>query len=45
MRKPKNQGDSIMDKTTKNPAEGTNITELKEKTIDELTRIAKELNV
>lgn len=34
-----------MDKTTKNPAEGTNITELKEKTIDELTRIAKELNV
>ncbi len=34
-----------MDKTTKNPAEGTNITELKEKTIDELTKIAKELNV
>ena len=34
-----------MDKTTKNPAEGTNITELKEKTIDELTKIAKELNL
>ncbi len=34
-----------MDKTTKNPAEGTNITELKEKTIDELTKLAKELNV
>jgi len=34
-----------MDKTTKNPAEGTNIAELKEKTIDELTKIAKELNV
>ncbi|MBI5188917.1 MAG: transcription termination factor Rho [Nitrospirae bacterium] len=30
---------------TKNPVEGTNITELKEKTIDELTRIAKELKV
>jgi len=29
----------------KNPVEGTNITGLKEKTIDELTRIAKELKV
>ncbi|MBI4699229.1 MAG: Rho termination factor N-terminal domain-containing protein, partial [Nitrospirae bacterium] len=34
-----------MDKAAKNPVEGTNITELKEKNIDELTKIAKALNV
>jgi len=45
MNKYKNQGED-MEKSFKNSvAERTNITELKEKTIDELTKIAKELNV
>jgi transcription termination factor Rho len=43
MNKTKNQGDNM--ERTKNPTEGTNITDLKEKTIDELTKIAKELKV
>jgi transcription termination factor Rho len=43
MSKSKNQGDNMS--KTKNTTESTNITELKEKTIDELTKIAKELNV
>jgi transcription termination factor Rho len=44
MSKSKNQGDN-MSKTKNTTESSTNITELKEKTIDELTKIAKELNV
>jgi transcription termination factor Rho len=44
MSKTKNQGDK-MSKINKNAVDGMNLTDLKEKTIDELTKTAKDLNV
>jgi transcription termination factor Rho len=44
MSRTKNQGDG-MSKNLKNTGDGMNIIELKEKTIDELTKTAKDLNV
>jgi transcription termination factor Rho len=44
MSRSKNQGDN-MSKNNKNPGDGMNLTDLKEKTIDELTKTAKDLKV